>query len=339
MGVRFGLIGYGAWGRYHARSIEEVEGAELVAICARSERSRQEAREEHKVEVYSDYRELLARKDVDVVDVVVPSHLHAEIASAALGAGKHLLLEKPMALTVEDCDRIIEAAGKRNLVLYVGHEARLSPLWGGVKKMLQEGRIGEVRYGVVDLWRNPYRRGSRGWRYDPARVGSWLLEEPIHFYDLARWYMADVGEPTSVYARANSKDPGRPELYDNSAALLNFPGGAYVLISHTIAAFGYTQTVKFTGTKGALSAQWSGALDRDKGAGYRLIYFDGERTEEIPILQPAGEVYELRREIEEMVNAIQEGREPPVTGEDGREAVRLCLAAEESVRTGQVIML
>lgn len=112
-----------------------------------------------------------------------------------------------------------------------------------------------------------------------------------------------------------------------------------MLISHTIAAFGYTQTVKFTGTEGALLAQWSGALDWDEGAGYRLIYFDGERTEEIPILQPAGEVYELRREIEEMAKAVREGRDPLVTGEDGRETVRLCLAAEESVRTGQVIRL
>jgi myo-inositol 2-dehydrogenase/D-chiro-inositol 1-dehydrogenase len=339
MAVKFGLIGYGLWGKYHARSIEEVEGAELVAICAESERSCHEAREEHRVDVYPDYRDLLSQEDVDVVDIVVPNHLHAEMALAALEAGKHLLLEKPMALTVKDCDRIIEAAAKGDRRLYIGHEERLSPLWEGVKRVIEEGGIGEVCYGMVDLWRNPFRLGSQGQRYDLARVGSWVLEEATHSYDLVRWFMADVGEPMSVYARANSKDPQRPGLHDNFAALMHFPGGACVLISYTLAAFGFHQTIKFTGTQGAVLASWSGAVDRDEGAGYQLIYFDGQRVEEINIPQSAGEVYELTSEIEEMVKVVEEGREPLVTGWDGREAVRLCLAAEESVRTDQVVQL
>lgn len=339
MTLKFGLIGYGLWGKYHARSIEEVEGAELVAVSSRSEGSCQEAREEHRVDIYPDYRDLLARSDVEVVSIVVPNYLHAEMALAALEAGKHLLLEKPMALTVEDCDRIIEAAAKRDRCLYVGHEERLSPLWGEVKRIVEEKRIGEVCYGVVDLWRNPFRLGSQGQRYDRVRVGSWILEEATHFYDLMRWYMADVGEPTSVYARANSKDPSRPDLHDNFSALMHFPGGAYVFVSYTLAAFGFNQVVKFAGTEGAVLASWAGVLDRDERARYQLIYFDGDKAEEIHISEPTGEVYELTMEIEEMVKAVEEGREPPVTGWDGREAVRLCLAAEESVRTGQVVQL
>src|SRR6478736_2146755 len=109
----FGLIGFGAWGRFHADAIAKTKGAELKAIAARSEASRRAAEETFpKAKAYTDYREMLARDDIDVVDIVVPSYLHHEIASAALRAGKHLLLEKPMALTLEQCDDLIALAKK-----------------------------------------------------------------------------------------------------------------------------------------------------------------------------------------------------------------------------------
>src|SRR3954469_19817069 len=101
----FGLIGFGAWGRFHADAISKTNGAALKAIAARSDSSRSAARDAFPTaEVYADYRELLGRPDIDIVDVVVPSYLHHEIASAALAAGKHLLLEKPMALSLCECD-------------------------------------------------------------------------------------------------------------------------------------------------------------------------------------------------------------------------------------------
>src|SRR3954452_23959537 len=104
----FGLIGFGAWGRFHADAIAKTTGAELKAIAARSEASRRAAEEAFPhAKVYSDYRELLARHGIDVVDIVVPSYLHHEIASAALRAGKHLLLEKPMALSLRECDNLM----------------------------------------------------------------------------------------------------------------------------------------------------------------------------------------------------------------------------------------
>src|SRR5262249_39657861 len=112
-GMKFGLIGYGLWGRYHARAIVKAPGAELTAIACRTEdTAAAAARDFAGVAVHRDYRELLARADVDVVDVVVPNALHAEMGVAALEAGKDVLLEKPLAPTREDCDRLI-AAGRR----------------------------------------------------------------------------------------------------------------------------------------------------------------------------------------------------------------------------------
>ncbi len=109
--VRFGLIGFGAWGNCHAGAIDKTQGVELVAIAARSEETCAKAREAYPyADVVTDYRELIARDDVDVVDVVLPSHLHHQVGSEALKGGKHLLMEKPMGLTIEECDDLIRLA-------------------------------------------------------------------------------------------------------------------------------------------------------------------------------------------------------------------------------------
>ena len=338
--VRFGLIGYGAWGSHHGRAIAGTPGAELVAIAARSEATRAAAQAEHpRAHVYADYRELLSREELDAVDVVLPSHLHHEVAAAVLAAGRHLLLEKPMALTLPHCDDLLAVARQRGRVLAVGHELRLSALWGKVQALAAGGAVGRPQYLLIELWRRPYRQGSGGWRYDIQRVGNWILEEPIHFFDLARWLLAGLGEPLSVYARANSRQPGHPELQDNFSALLNFAGGGYAVISQTLSAFEHHQVVKLTGTGGALWANWSGALDRDHHPSFSLRHHDGTRVVEVPLEGMSGEVYELQAEIAMMVRAVRDGTPVAATGSDGRWAVALCLAAQRSVETGQVVSL
>jgi myo-inositol 2-dehydrogenase/D-chiro-inositol 1-dehydrogenase len=334
--VRFGLIGFGAWGRFHADAITKTRGASLIAMAAASEGSCAAAREAHPdADVYTDYRKLVARDDLDIVDVVVPSNLHFEIASAVLSAGKHLLLEKPMALSLQECDDLIELARTNNRLLAVGHELRLSSLWGKVKALAEGGLLGEPQYLLIELSRKPYRQGSQNWRYDSTRVGSWVLEEPIHFFDLARWYFQSLGEPLSVYATANSRQPHHPELQDNFSAIVHFPRGAYAVISQTLSAFEHHQTVKLTGTKGALWASWSGAMDRTLHPTFSLRAFDGEEVVDVPIEKITGEVFELEDEIAMLVAAIRDGRPLTCTAEDGRQAVAMCLAAQRSVETGQ----
>jgi myo-inositol 2-dehydrogenase/D-chiro-inositol 1-dehydrogenase len=336
--VRFGLIGYGAWGRHHARAIAATEGAELVAIAARSEPTRTTARTDHPAaHVYEDYRALLQQEQLDVVDVVLPTYLHHEAARAVLESGRHLLLEKPMALRVAQCDELIALAQARGKCLAIGHELRLSSLWGKMKERIDAGAVGRPLYLLIELWRRPYRLGAEGWRYDLQRVGNWILEEPIHFFDLARWYLAGAGEPVSVFARANSKQEGHPELQDNFSALVTFPGGAYAVVSQTLAAFEHHQVVKLTGTGGALWASWSGALDRDFHPRFSLQYHDGAKTETIPITKITGEVYELEDEMAMMVRAVRDGGPVAATGTDGKWSVALCLAAQHSVDSGQIM--
>ncbi len=333
--VRFGLIGYGAWGRHHAASIAKAEGGELVAIATPSEESLNVARQAHpEAAVLGDYRELVQRDDLDVVDVIVPNHLHHEVAMAVLRSGKHLLLEKPMCLTIQECDDVLQLAAEKDLRISINHEFRLSSLWGKVKDLVDDGVVGEPQYVLVELSRNPYRLGADGWRFDIDRVGDWILEEPIHFFDLARWYLSSVGEPESVYAAANSRQPDHPELQDNCSAIVKFTGGAYAVVSQTLAAFEHHQTVKLTGTKGAIWASWSGAMDRTEHPTFSLKVFDGETLDEIPIARAAGELFELQDQIGAMVDAVRHDKPIACKGEDGKRSVAMCLATQRSIETG-----
>jgi myo-inositol 2-dehydrogenase/D-chiro-inositol 1-dehydrogenase len=311
-----------------------------MAIADISEDVLKAASEAHPgAEVMVDYRQLVERNDVDVVDVVAPPDLHYEVASAVLASGKHLLLEKPMALSVEHCDELTRLAATQGRLLAVGHEFRLSSLWGKVKDLVDDGFVGQPQYVLVELSRNPYRLGAEGWRYNIKRVGNWILEEPIHFFDLARWYLSSAGEPQLVYSAANSRQPGHPELQDNFSAIVKFPADAYAVISQTLSAFEHHQTVKLTGTKGAIWASWSGAMDRTEHPTFFLKIFDGQEVQEVPITRSAGELFELEDQIAMMVRAVRGDTEVVCTGEDGKWSVAMCLAAQESVETGEPVSI
>jgi myo-inositol 2-dehydrogenase/D-chiro-inositol 1-dehydrogenase len=331
--VRFALAGFGAWGKLHAKSIHENAEAQLVAICAPTAATRAEARAAYpSAQIFGTPLEMIVWGRFDILDIVTPSHTHREIAVAALKRGCHVLLEKPMATTLEDCKAIAVAALTNGCRFAIGHEFRLSSQWGEIKKIIERGTIGEPQYVLVELSRRPYRLGADGWRYDPARVGSWVLEEPIHFFDLARWYLEGSGDPVELHAFANSRNPQRPQLFDNFSAMFRYANGSYAVVSQTLAAFEHHQAVKISGTKGALWAGWSGALDRAHEPTCFLRVFDGEKLEEVKLEKQSGEVFELRTEIAQCVEMVRSGSAPAATARDGLWSAGLCLVAEESIR-------
>ncbi len=338
--VRFGLIGCGAWGSQHARVLAQTKGAEFAAVAEANDENRAKAQAAHpSVTVYSDYREMLAKEHLEAVDIVVPPHLHYEVAAAALNAECDVLLEKPMCLNVEDCDKLLSLAARMKRHLAIGHEFRFSSLWGRVKQMVDEGAIGDPRYCLIELWRNPYRQGTGGWRYNRKQVGNWILEEPIHFFDLARWYFAKAGEPQSVFACASHKRDENPDLQDNFSAMLRFPNSGYAVISQTLAAYEHHQVVKLTGTTGALWASWSGAMDRTFHPSFSLKLFNGEKVEDVTPKRITGEVFELEDELADLTAAARGAALHCATGQDGRWSVAMCLKAQESVDKGAMVTI
>jgi myo-inositol 2-dehydrogenase/D-chiro-inositol 1-dehydrogenase len=334
MSVRFGLVGYGAWGRHHARAIRETPGAELIAICAPSEDTRAAAAADTGCTVYDNYADLLGRTDVDVADIVVPNHLHEAIASAALDAGKHVLLEKPMATTVDACDGIIAAATRNGRVLLVGHEMRFSGMYARVRELIDAGRIGEPQYVLADLWRRPYRPGSGGWRLDRERVGNWTLEEPVHFFDISCWYLSRSGEPATVFAWGNHKDAAPsfdPDRSDNFTALVTYPNRAYAVISQSLAAVEHHFSLKIFGSRGVIRGEWHAELDRSEKPGFSLELSEDGRMVPVEMPSTPGEFFELRQEIAAMARAVRDGAPLPIAPEEARRAVALCLGARESL--------
>lgn len=342
--VRFALVGYGRFGRNHARAITQTEGAELVGVATRSQKSAAEAALEFRdLKPTTDYRFLLAEADVDVVDVALPTYLHYEVAKAALEAGKHVFIEKPMTPSTAQCQELVALAREKNLQLAVGFKRRTAQLWSRVKSLVDEGVIGEPKHALFELWRWPYRRGANGWRYDIARVGSWELEEPVHCFDKARWYFGPTaGEIVSVYARANSRQPDHPELHDNFTAILEFENGAHAAISQTLAAWGHQHGLKLTGSQGALAATWRGATD-DAESRQTLDYLtsrtrEGEQ-ESIEFTEATSELYELEEEMRAMVAAVRGEGTVVADGVDGIWSIALCEAAHRSIETGEVVSM
>lgn len=337
--MRFGLIGYGLWGRHHAEAIVKAEGAELAAIACAGAESAAAARERFPdIRICTGYRELLALDDIDAVDVVVPNDLHAEIGVAALEAGKDVLLEKPMALSVEECDRLIAAAARHDRVLSIGHEFRLSTQWGAVNDIVRGGGIGEPLYANVSLFRFPYRPGSGSWRYAPGRVGSWILEEPVHFFDSLMWYFEGRGDPVSLLALGNDK--GRADgMSDNFTTVMRWPGRLYAVVTQTLAGFEHHHVMEITGTEGSIRTWWSGAMDRTRSATFELKVQRRGATEcETVPLAESGELFELEEQLQAIVGSFRE-RRPIVSGAEARKRILVCLEAERSLREGREIAL
>jgi len=340
--IRFGLIGYGAWGKHHAEAIRQSRGCELRAVCARTAQSRAAAAAETGAAVYGDFRDLLGRDDLDVVDIVAPNFLHEQIAMAALASGRHVLLEKPMATTVAACDAIIAAAQAAGRLLLVGHEMRFSSLHARIRQLIGEGAIGEPRYVLMDLWRRPYRLGAGGWRYDPEQVGNWTLEEPVHFFDAAAWFLESAGEPETVYAHGNRTDPSaphRPDMNDNFTATVGYANGAYAVLSQTLAAVEHHLSIKVMGSRAMLRAEWHAELDRSERPQFSLEISDGAGLKPVEVHSTPGEFFELREEIAALARAVGEGAPLPMTPREARRAVMLCLQAQRSLETKSAIRL
>ena len=329
--MAFGVAGYGAWGRFHARSISDAPDGQLVAIAAPGDaNARAAAADFPQARIYRNWEALVGDAAIEAVAVATPNHLHAPIAVAALEAGKHVLLEKPMASTLADCDRIIAAAKRSTAQLSIGLQCRLSPQWGRIRSLIEAGAIGRVEHVHVSLFRHPYRQGSTGWRYDKARVGSWILEEPVHFFDLALWYLAGAGRPVEVRALG----AGTPGMQPIISVLMQFPDGATASVNQILAGFEHHQIVEVVGDKGAVRATWSAATARSLQAAttLRLRRASDDAFVDLPVAS-SGEVYELAKQAQATILGFRSGK-PLVSGTEGRAAVAVCLAAEASAAAG-----
>jgi myo-inositol 2-dehydrogenase/D-chiro-inositol 1-dehydrogenase len=334
--LRVGLVGAGRWAAVH-RGTLAAAGAELVAVATGSAASAARVRAEWGVPATTDLDELLA-SDVEAVIVASPNDLHARQALRALAAGKHVLVEKPMAITRADARALADAARSSERVVAVGHEMRVFALFARVRSLIDEGRLGEPLHLKLDLWRRPHRAGTGGWKADPARLGSTVLEEPVHYLDLARWYL---GEPREVLAWSSSR-PRHRGWFENLDVRLRFDpaadgGDRWALVTSSIAAAGHQIDLKLVGSEASVHGLWHGAMDLDPEPWARLMLHHAGGDEDQGVPQATGHAHDVVHQTRAFVDAIRHGRPVPADAEDGRAAVELCLAVEDALRSGDAV--
>lgn len=328
--LNIAVIGCSVMGKLHMRGVTE-KGATLYAVCDTDGERVREAQEEFNVSVgVTDYRELVKDPNLHAAVIVTPDRFHLEMTEAFLRAGKDVLCEKPMALTVEECESMMRAEKESGRRLMIGQVCRCTPSFVMVKNMIDEGRIGELTF-VESEYAHNYS-GSRGhgdWRVDPRRHA--FIGGGCHAMDLLRWI---AGNPTEVCAYANHKSLTDWPVDDTTVAIYKFPND---VIGKVFVSIGckrdYTMRSVFYGTKGTIICDNTSPT---------VTIFEGEAHKEykVPKLLPV-EInnHNITAEIDRFVDALLTDGEMPVSSLEGACTVAACCATVESAAKGTPVVI
>jgi predicted dehydrogenase len=333
----------------HADAIAALPSARLAAVTDVDASAAEAFAAGRGTAAERDLDALLARSDVDVVCVCVPSGQHAEVGLRAVKAGKHLAVEKPVDVTLEAADRLIGAASDAGVALTVISQHRFDPGLIEARRLIDEGALGRLVLGEASTkwYRSQAYYDSAAWRGTWAMDGGSLLNQGIHYVDLLRWCMGPVAEVTAVC----TTQAHQIEAEDTSLAIVRFTSGAVGTIVSSTAAFpGFPQRLEITGTKGTMIIEEGRFVSRafvddaqpaDGGAqpaegGPRLGAGAGAGAAADPAaLDISGHAAQLA----DLLAAIDEGRAPAVDGEAGRAALEIVCAVYESSRSGRTVTL
>jgi predicted dehydrogenase len=319
--LRVGILGAGYFGAVHARALSALPEVQLVAVCAETEALADAFAAEHGGKPYGDWQAFLADSGVDAVAVAAPHQLHCEMAVAAAEAGKHVLLEKPMARTVAECSRIIAAAERSGVTLMIGHLLHFSLPGLVARRIIASGELGRPVLGssaLLKLWMEPNRRG---WHLDAASGGGMLMTAGIHALDLLIWLMGGqveaVSAATATLFHAQAAD-------DSSMLLLRFADGRF----GQVASVGYRDGGT---TYGMDLVCERGTLRIDFARGV-AIGRDGCWSGVPGSIEPEWMLRGVEREWQAMAAAIAGTAPVAVTGAYGRHVIACIEAAMASSR-------
>jgi UDP-N-acetyl-2-amino-2-deoxyglucuronate dehydrogenase len=336
----FGIVGTGVIAAMHAAAIATLPGARLAAVTDVAAGAAAAFAAARGCAAEPGLDALLARPDVDVVCICVPSGLHAEVGVRAARAGKHLVVEKPIDVTLAAADRLIEAARTAGVALTVISQHRFDPGLIELKRLLGDGVLGRLVLAEASTkwYRTKGYYDSAAWRGTWAMDGGSLMNQGVHYVDLLRWCMGPVAEVTALCAT----QAHQVEVEDTALAIVRFGSGAVGTILSSTAAFpGFPQRLEVTGTDGTVIVEdgrivrrafGAGAAESQGGAGPETIGTIGAAADPAAI-----EVTSHAAQIADLLAAIEEGREPAVDGRAGRDALEIVCAVYESARTGRTV--
>lgn len=330
--VRICLIGAGRAGMVHGRNFAHlVSGARLTAIADAEDQARQAAAQELEIgHAFASLEEALEAVDIDAVCIATPTFTHRDLTITASRAGKHVLCEKPMTLSIADAQAMIDAVRRAGVVFQMGFMRRFDPEFVEAKAMIEQGAVGQVTF-VRSLTRGPGLPPP--WAWDVAQSNGMLAEVNSHDFDVVRWLTGR--DFTRVFAQVRTRKAlhvreMHPEFYDVAAVLVECEGSVLGVIDGACPVdYGYDARAEVLGTEGLLTI---GAIP--EGSVVRV-------TPQGQVARQAFRSWRTRHrdaylaEDQEFVECIRSGRAPRVGAVDGLRALEAVLAANRSARSGQ----
>lgn len=341
----FGIIGTGMIAGFHARAIKDIPNARLVAGCDIDKTRADAFAQANGCRAYTDFAKMLADREIDVVTIATPSGLHLEPAVAAAQAGKHVICEKPLEVSLDRIDRMIAAHAQAGTVLAGVFQSRFAPVSQLIKRAVEAGRFGRLTFcsAYCPWWRTQEYYGAGGWKGTKKMDGGGaLMNQSIHAIDLLQWV---AGPVRSIAAMTATLAHPQIEVEDTAGAVLTFANGAIGLIQGATSMWpGQPKRLEICGDAGTAVAvedslaTWTFANETPDDARIRAEH--GVAASSGGAADPAaisylGHVKCFRSALE----AIDAGRQPAVDGPAARKAVEIILAIYESARTGKRIDL
>jgi predicted dehydrogenase len=342
----FAIVGCGLIARFHVRALAEVSGASVKALVSRKVANADALKGELNLscDTYSDLAPVLARKDIDVVVVTTASGAHMEPAVAAAAAGKHVVVEKPLEITLERCDRIIEACQRHGVQLCTIFPSRFAAANVELHQAVRAGRFGRLTLGETTCkwWRSQAYYDEGGWKGTKALDGGGaLMNQAIHNIDLLLWMMGPVTHITGFTAMLAHE---RIEVEDTAVACLRFASGALGVIQATTSVYpGLPKTIAVHGDKGSVVIEQEDVLrwdfqpetEADRAVKERFAQKTGASggSSNPAAISHAGHAAQLT----DFAAAIRENRPPLVDGREGRKAVEVILGIYEAAASGRAV--
>ena len=342
MTIGFGIIGTGMIAHFHAKAIQALNGGHVVACFNQNPAKAQAFASEYGCRACSTLDELLAIPEISIVTICTPSGAHRDPATAAARAGKHVVVEKPLEITLERCDDIIRGCAESGVKLCTIFPSRFSPANLALKSAIDEGRFGRLTLGdtYVKWWRTQEYYDGGGWR------GTWALDgggafmnQAIHNVDLLAWLMGDVAEVTGFTGTLAHE---RIEVEDTGVACLKFASGAIGVMEATTAAWpGLLKKTEIHGSRGTAIVEqdsilkWEFADPRPEDDDIRRTLGASSATSGGASDPKAISFVGHQMQLQDFVDAIRDGRPPRVDGAEGRRSVEIILAIYAAATTGR----
>ena len=351
--LRIAIIGTGHRGWAHLAILKTLPQFQVVALAdptpANLDRGASLA---PAAKTYSDYRKMLAeRNDIDAVVVITPSFLHSEVTVAALDRGLPVLCEKPMATTVEDANRMIEASRKSGKLLYIGFQKRLVPTTAKMRELAAAGEIGQIEFVSANLFRGDWNPESwkytdpktgvaTNWRYLTFTEGSALLEDGIHELDSLNWIINS--RVARVMASGGNNVFKQRETVDHVAAVIEYENG--VKLSFELCLFApnagpTSRRMVLIGSNGVMTPENGRVAIRSRSGGPPRYVDAVDNTPKEATANGIGSAQdaETYQQYLAFERSLRSGRPPAVSPEDGKTAIKMVLLAEKSLRTHRIL--